>query len=82
MRRTVRIMGVGNRQQGTSGKGRPYDFVNVSISYDDPYFTGTKAETVGIDTPVIGDRVLTPGDDLDVEMWSYNFRTRIGCIYG
>ena len=83
MRKTINIVGVGKRQVGIGKKtGLPYDFINFAISYDHPYYSGLKAEEVGIDTEVIGDRVINPGDILEVEMFSVNFKTRIGCIYG
>lgn len=83
MRKSVKVLGVGKRQCGVGKKtGLPYDFVNVGISYEHPAYSGLKCEEVGIDTEVIGDHVLSPGDVLDVEMFTLNFKTRIGCIYG
>lgn len=82
MRKSIQIVGVGARQVGIGKKtNAPYDFVNVGIAYEDARYSGMKAEEVGIDTAVIGDRVLKPGDVLDVEMFTINFKTRIGCIY-
>lgn len=83
MRKTIKIVGVGKRQVGIGKRtGLPYDFTNFAITYDHPYYYGLRAEEVGIDTEIVGDRVINPGDTLEVEMFSVNFKTRIGAIYG
>lgn len=82
MRKTVTIYGVGERKSGTSKKGNPYDFKEVAIGYQHKNFLGEKVETVGIDTAAIGDMILTPGMVVEVEMFTFNFKTYVTAIYG
>ena len=80
MRKEVQVMGVGSRKTGLSKKGQKYDFTEVSISYPDEKFKGFKAETVNFDAAIVGERVIAPGDILDVVMHQANFKTYIDAI--
>ena len=64
MRKEITIVGIGDRRQGTSAKGRNYDFTPISFTYEDPWTRGLKAATSKVDqdcmpdyTPAIGDTV-------------------------
>lgn len=81
MRKIVQVVGVGQRKSGLSRRtGKKYDFTEVSISYEDDEFVGLKCETVPFDAPIIGDRVLAPGDTLDCIMHQSNFKTYVDAI--
>lgn len=81
MRKTVQILGVGQRKSGNAKKtGKPYDFLEISIGYDVPGFSGLRCETIGISSSVIGDRQLVPGDFVDIVSHQYDFKTYIDAI--
>lgn len=81
MRKYVEIIGVGKRKQGVGKRtGTKYDFTEVAIAYDADDFTGRKCETVAIDTGMIGDRKIAPGEVLDLVMHQANFKTYVDCI--
>lgn len=81
MPKTVQIMGIGPRKSGKSNKtGKPYDFLEVSIGYDSPGFSGLRCETIGISFVLIGDRQLVPGEFVDIVSHQYNFKTYIDAI--
>lgn len=81
MRKTVQIMGVGQRKSGISKRnGKPYDFMEISIGYESPGFSGLRCEVVAVDAFVIGERVLAPGDVVDIILHQYNFRTIVDAI--
>lgn len=81
MRKTVQIMGIGQRKSGISKRnGKPYDFTDISIGYDSPDFLGYRCEVVAVDAAVIGNRVLSPGDSVDIVFHQYNFRTIVDAI--
>ena len=81
MRKTVQILGVGQRKSGNAKKtGKPYDFHEISIGYDSPGYSGLRCETIGIDSNLIGDRQLVPGEVIDIVCHQFNFRTFIDAI--
>lgn len=81
MRKTVQIMGVGQRKSGVSKRcGKPYDFTDFSIGYDSPDFSGLRCEVVAVDAVVIGNRVFSPGDVVEIVSHQYNFRTIVDAI--
>lgn len=81
MRMNVTVYGVGQRKQGLGKKsGKKYDFTEVSIGYEDSAFAGFKCETVAIDSGIIGERVIAPGDTLDIVMHQANFKTYVDAI--
>lgn len=81
MRKTVQILGVGDRKVGIAKKtGKPYDFQEISIGYDSPGFTGLRCDTVSVDPGLIGTRVLSPGDVIDIVFHLYNFKIYIDAI--
>ena len=80
MRMYVEVLGVGHRKEGVSRKGNKYDFTEVSIAYEHRDMTGRCAETVAIDTAILGDRKLEPGEVLDVVMHQSNFKTYVDAI--
>lgn len=81
MRKNVQVFGVGQRKAGLAKKtGNKYDFTEVSIGYEVDGFAGMKCETVAFDQAVIGDRVIGPGDILDLVFHQSNFKTYIDAI--
>lgn len=81
MRKNVYVYGVGERKKGVGKKsGKKYDFTEVAIAYEADGFTGAKCETVAIDADIIGDRVIAPGDTLDLVMHQANFKTYVDAI--
>lgn len=84
MKQTVKILAIGQRKQGVSKKyGTPFDKIEISIQYPGKFgFVGDVGEIVAIDAAVVGNRQLNVGDVLEVEMWTQNFRTCVGAIYG
>ena len=81
MRHTVQILGVGQRKAGNAKKtGKPYDFQEISIGYDSPGFSGMRCETIAIDSGLIGDRQLVPGEVVDIVSHQFNFKTYIDAI--
>lgn len=81
MRRIVEVIGVGQRKAGLAKKsGKKYDFTEVSIAYEDDGFFGKKAETIAIDAAVLCDRVIAPGEVLDIVMHQANFKTYVDAI--
>ena len=43
MRKIINIVGLGDRKQGISKTGRPYDFTPISFTFEDPFTHGLKA---------------------------------------
>ena len=81
MRKTVQIIGVGQRKSGNAKKtGKPYDFQEISIGYESSGYSGLRCETIGIDSNLIGDRQLVPGDVVDIVCHQFNFKTYIDAI--
>lgn len=80
MRKIVEVIGVGQRKKGLSKKGNKYDFTEVSIAYETDGIVGRKAETVAIDAVTLGDRVVAPGEVLDIVMHQANFKTYVDAI--
>lgn len=81
MRKYVEVMGVGKRKFGVGKKsGAKYDLVELSIAYDADGFNGRKCETVAVDTELLGDRNLMPGEVLDLVMHQANFKTYVDAV--
>ena len=80
MRKIVEVIGVGKRKHGLSKMGRKYDFTEYAISYEADGFTGRKAETVAIDAATLGDRVIAPGEVIDLVFHQANFKTYVDAI--
>lgn len=81
MRKLVTVVGVGTRKSGLSKKtGAKYDFTEIAIAYPADGFTGEKCETVAFDSALIADRVIAPGDILDLVFHQANFKTYIDAI--
>ena len=81
MRKVCNVYGVGERKNGVGKKsGKKYDFTEVSIGYEDESFAGMKCETVAIDANIIGERIIAPGDTLELVMHQANFKTYVDAI--
>lgn len=81
MRKFVQIYGVGERKRGVGKKtGKKYDFTEISIGYEADGFAGIKCETVAIDAVIIGERLIAPGDTLELVMHQANFKTYVDAI--
>lgn len=81
MRKTVQILGVGQRKSGNSKKsGKPYDFQEISIAYDSPGFAGLRCETITVDSNIIGERQFVSGEVVDMVFHQFNFKTYIDAI--
>lgn len=81
MRKFVEVIGVGARKSGVSKKsGVKYDFTEVSIAYEEDNFQGRKCETIAIDTSLIGDHSVAPGEVLDLVFHRVNFKTYVDAI--
>lgn len=81
MRKICNVYGVGERKKGVGKKsGKKYDFTEVSIGYEDDNFTGVKCETIAIDADIIEDRIIAPGDTLELVMHQANFKTYVDAI--
>ena len=81
MRKTVQILGVGQRKSGSAKKtGKPYDFLEISIGYDSPGYSGLRCETICVDSNIIGDRQFVPGEVVDIVSHQFNFKTYIDAI--
>ena len=81
MRKVVQVIGVGQRKQGLAKKsGKKYDFTEISIAYEADGVVGKKSETIAFDAAVIGDRLIAPGDTLDLVFHQANFKTYVDCI--
>lgn len=81
MRKTVQILGIGQRKSGNAKKtGKPYDFLEISIGYDSSGFSGLRCETICISSILIGDRQFVPGEYVDIVSHQYNFKTYIDAI--
>jgi hypothetical protein len=81
MKKDVTVVGVGTRRTGKSKEtGRPYDFVPVAITYEDPSMNGVRAETVNVPGAMYDERPIYTGEFLTVFMHMQNFRTVIDGI--
>lgn len=81
MRKNVQVIGVGQRKSGLGKKsGKKYDFTEFAIGYECDGFHGMKCETIAIDADIIGDRVIAPGDTLDMVFHQSNFKTYVDAI--
>lgn len=81
MRKFVEVIGVGQRKAGIGKKsGAKYDFTEFAIAYEADGFAGKKCETVAIDANIIGDRVIAPGEVLDLVFHQANFKTYVDAI--
>lgn len=68
MRKLITIVGVGERRQGVSAKGRKYDFTPVSFTYHMPDTTGLRATTCNIFQDALGDYIPAIDDQVEVVM--------------
>ena len=81
MRKVAQVIGVGQRKQGLAKKtAKKYDFTEISVAYEADGFVGMKCETLAFDAAVIGDRLIAPGDALDLVFHQANFKTYVDCI--
>ena len=78
MRKVIKIVGVGDRRQGVSAKGREYDFTPVSFTYDMPWTKGLRAATCNISQDSMPDYTPAIGDEVEVVMRE-DYRT--GAVY-
>lgn len=78
MRKVIKIVGVGERRQGVSSKGRDYDFTPVSFTYDMPNVKGSKAATCIVSQNAMLDYIPSVGDEVEVVMRE-DYRT--GAVY-
>ena len=81
MRKVVQVIGVGQRKSGLGKKtGKKYDFTEIAVAYEADGFVGMKSETLAFDADVIGNRLIAPGDQLDLVFHQANFKTYVDCI--
>lgn len=80
MKARITVVGVGTRRTGVSKNQKPYDFTPVAFEFEDPFFTGVKAETVNIAQSALGSYVPQIGDTVDAVMHFANFRTYVDAI--
>lgn len=80
MRSTITIVGVGERKFGVSKAGKPYDFTEVSFTYEVPGYAGVKAESANFSAAALGDYKPEVGDVVEAVMHQANYRTYIDAI--
>lgn len=81
MRKTVKILGIGQAVSGTSKTGKAYAFTPVSFAYPDEGFDGYKAETANMDLVMIADRGgIKVNEEYDVIFHYQNFRPVVDAI--
>lgn len=78
MRKVIKIVGLGDRRQGVSAKGREYDFTPVSFTYEMPRTKGYRAVTCNINQEAMADYTPAIGDEVEVVMRE-DYRT--GAVY-
>ena len=79
MRKTITIIGVGDRRQGVSAKtNKPYDFTPVSFTYEMPFVSGVKGATANVAQDCMPNYSPRVGDSVEVVMRE-DFRT--GSVY-
>ena len=78
MRKVIKIVGLGDRRQGVSAKGREYDFTPVSFTYEMPWVNGYNAATCNINQDCMLDYTPAIGDEVEVVMRE-DYRT--GSVY-
>ena len=78
MIKTIKIVGVGDRRQGTSKTGKAYDFTPVSFCFEKPWIKGYSAATCNVNQDCMGDYVPAVNDEKQVVMHE-DFRT--GALY-
>lgn len=66
MRKTIKIVGVGDRRQGVSKTGKQYDFTPISFCYEQPWVRGYAAATCNVNQDCMGDYVPAVNDEKDV----------------
>lgn len=84
MKVPVTILGVGERKSGIKREtGKPYDFYEVSIQYED--FTrmdGCVGEVVCIPTAMIDACPwVEPGNECHMDLSRFKFRTFVNAVY-
>ena len=69
MKKEITIVGVGQRMSGTSKKtGKPYDFTEISFTYEDEQTEGVKACCSLVDQSILEGYEISPGWVHDVVM--------------
>lgn len=66
MRKTIKIVGVGDRRQGIGKNNKPYDFTPISFCYEHPWTRGYAAATCNVNQDCMGDYVPAVNDEKDV----------------
>ena len=75
MKKTIQIIGIGQRRSGVSKSGNSYDFVPVAVSYEDKKnFQGVRCCEMNIETADFEEARLNVGDVREVFMHVQNFR--------
>lgn len=75
MKAKVKILGIGNRKEGVSKKGNPYDFLPVAIGFPAEGYNGLYVETVNMDMSVYPkEQPLQVGQERTVYLHHQNFR--------
>lgn len=78
MRKTIKIVGVGDRRQGMSKTGKPYDFTPVHFCYEQPWIRGFAAASCNVSQDCMGDYTPAVNDEKEVVMHQ-DFKT--GAVY-
>lgn len=68
MRKTIKIVGVGDRRQGVSKTGKPYDFTPVHFVYQKHWIKGYCAASSNVSQDCMGDYAPAVNDEKDVVM--------------
>lgn len=81
MKKSVKILGIGQPVSGIRKSGKPYNFTPVSFAYTDEQFNGYKAEIVNIDSSMIQDHGgIKVNDQLEFVFHYQNFRPFVDAI--
>ena len=67
MRKTIKIVGVGDRRQGMSKTGKPYDFTPVHFCYEQPWIRGFAAASCNVSQDCIKYRQRAAGRSWNME---------------
>ena len=80
MRKDIQIVGIGSRRTGTTKKGDPFDFIPVSITFEDARYSGHRAETVNMDGGDFDRCRPVVGEVYDAVMHEQNFKVYLDAI--
>lgn len=80
MRKDIQIVGFGSRRTGTNKKGEPFDFIPVSITFEDARYSGLRAETVNVDGGEYDRCKPVIGEVYDAIMHEHNFKVYLDAI--